>query len=305
MISLGARLVNAFVRLYTYKYRKNHMSLSRSVKFKDSPYKPPKGLTHAVRTFNGVQVEILSPIDAKAAGAILHFHGGGYTVGMNDFYRKIAARYARLTGCAVYSIDYAPGQELRHPALLDACYNACVGLADGGVDIGDIVAVGDSMGANLALTTCLKLRDAGRRLPRAIVSVSVGADFSLGGDSYRTNCHADPMYSLPRYESYEGHEHHIRRKSPYVGGADPRDPYLSPAFADLTGFPPLLIQYGGSETSASDNEMVYARAQAAHVDATLTAYAGMFHDFQYLVPFIRESRAAWREIKAFIEKYIR
>ena len=39
-------------------------------------------------------------------GYILHFHGGGRTAPLNNFYRKIALRLARLTRAAVISVDY-------------------------------------------------------------------------------------------------------------------------------------------------------------------------------------------------------
>ena len=92
----------------------------------------------------------------------------------------------------------------------------------------------------------------------------------------------------------------MRRRTPYIGTAAPEDPYLSPAYADFTGFPPLLVQYGEKETSASDGETVAARARAAGCKVVLQEYAGMFHDFQYLFPFLRESKRAWREMSAFL-----
>ena len=42
MISLGARLFKLQLRIYTYPYRKKHMSLSRSVRVKADRYVPPK-----------------------------------------------------------------------------------------------------------------------------------------------------------------------------------------------------------------------------------------------------------------------
>ncbi len=33
----------------------------------------------------------------------------------------------------------------------------------------------------------------------------------------------------------------------------------------------------------------------------LTIYEGLFHDFQYFAPFLKESKQAWNEITNFIK----
>ncbi len=300
MISLGARLVRAALRLYTYPYRKRHASLSRSVKFRSRPYRPPAGFSWERAEADGVCVEILTPPDCRKGGAVLHFHGGGHTVGMNGMYRKVAERLARGTRRPVYSVDYRTGEALTHPALLDECFRAVLSLREKGPMPAKWAAVGDSMGANLMLAVCLRLRDEGMELPAALVCVSPFVDLAASGDSYRKNAHADPLYGLPKKQSFAENEKFLRRRTPYIGTAAPEDPYLSPAYADFTGFPPLLVQYGEKETSASDGETVAARARAAGCKVVLQEYAGMFHDFQYLFPFLRESKRAWREMSAFL-----
>ena len=55
-----------------------------------------------------------------------------------------------------------------------------------------------------------------------------------------------------------------------------RDPLISPLFADLAGFPPLLIQVGSAETLLADATRLAAAAGAADVDVTLQDLAA--HD---------------------------
>lgn len=221
-------------------------------------------------------------------------------MGMNTMYRKAAQRYA-CTGYPVYSIDYNAGKEKVHPSLLHECISAYEGMIKGGIEPKRIIMVGDSMGANLALALCIKLRDSGEKLPAAIAAVSPFIDLTASGESYRKNCYTDPLYSLPKNQSFEENEKYIRRKTPYCGTSDPKDPYLSPAFGDYTGFPPMLIQCGDCETSESDSDMLYERARRVGVKVTLTKYEGMFHDFQYFAPFLKESKEAWNEIYSFIK----
>lgn len=303
MISLRARLLSTLIRLYTYPYRKRHMSLSRNIKIKSANYRPPKDFKFQQTTYNGVKFEIITPVKtASTRYCILHFHGGGHTVGMNNYNRKTAERYARLTGYPVFSIDYQYGERLRHPALLDECYNAYIGLISEDINPDNIIAVGDSFGADIMLGMCLKLRDDAIALPRGLVAISSFIDFTTGGISYHVNCYNDPMYSLPKNQKYSDNIDNIKRTNPYGKGCDLTDPYLSPAFGEYYGFPPMLIQCGGYETSKSDSVLLYCKALKAEINVQFTEYYGMFHDFQYMAPSLKESKAAWKEIVDFIKE---
>ena len=77
-------------------------------------------------------------------------------------------------------------------------------------------------------------------------------------------------------------------------------PDLSPAYADLHGISKLLLLVGEYETSASDAEMLARNARRAGVPVFLHSFTGMWHDFLYLFPSLPESRAAYREIEAFL-----
>ena len=67
----------------------------------------------------------------------------------------------------------------------------------------------------------------------------------------------------------------------YLAGQDPRQPLLSPAImADLTGFPPILLQVGTNEVLLDDSTRLAARAIAAEVDVILDVTAHVPHVFQ-------------------------
>lgn len=304
MISLGARIGRAILRAYTYPYRKKHKSLSRSIKFKKKPYRPPKNCHYEIANVNGTRVEILSFVNSNSDACLVQFHGGGHTQAMNVMYRKAAERLCNLTKCTVYSIDYKIGNELVYPSVHDECYSAYVELCRSKLKGKRIIAIGDSFGANLMLSTCLKLRDENIPLPHGLISISSYIDLAATGDSYKKNCYRDPLYSLPKNQRFENNEQFIRRKTPYCGTTSPFDKLLSPAYADFYDFPNMLIQCGEYETSASDSDMLYHKAKSARVNATFTEYSGMWHDFQYLAPFLKESKIAWEEIGQFIFKAI-
>ena len=299
MISLCTAILRELIRLYTYPYRKRHMSLSRSVKLKSGGFNPPRGLAVRTEMLGGVRTEVTyNPRAEKEGGNIIHFHGGGHTAAMSNMYRKVACIYAKMCNCTVYSIDYTVGEELVYPAVHEQCfaaYRAIVETLKGG-----FVTAGDSFGANLMLYCLLKARDGGLPMPRGAVCVSPYADMAASGESYRLNCKNDPMYALTRGQKFEDFEEKLRRISPYCGNTPLNDPYLSPAYADFYGLPEILIVGGGAETSASDCEMICARAAEAGTGARYIKCEGMWHDFLYMFPKLKESREAWSEIKKFI-----
>ena len=299
MISLGAAIVRAALRAYTYPYRKRFASLSRSVVLKEKPYEPPKGFAFAQEEYGGVRVEKIVPPEC-GDGAVLQFHGGGHTVPMNKMYRNAAERLAAACGCTVYSIDYRTGAHLIYPAVHDECFRAYAALCKSVLRNGNFVAIGDSFGANLLLSACLRARERGLPLPSAIVCISCFIDMAASGSSYRENCHRDPLYGMPRRYDFEVHENQIRRISPYCGSTPLNDPDLSPAYADLQGFPKALILCGGWETSLTDSRMLDDGLRKGGSPAKLHVFPGMWHDFLYLFPRLKESRAAGKEIFAFI-----
>ena len=212
MTSFLGRLVKAAIRLYTFKFRRKQASVSRNIKIKNRKYNCPDRFVYNVGIFNGVKVESICPKGYNGDKIILQFHGGSAVMDMSSlFYRKVAEKYADLTGLAVYSIDYEAGRDKVHPSLLYDCFNAYKGLLESGIKPENIAAVGDSMGANLMLATCLKARDEGLPLPCALVSICGFLDNTASGQSYFVNAHKDPMYALPFYMSKETYSVRLRR----------------------------------------------------------------------------------------------
>jgi epsilon-lactone hydrolase len=63
----------------------------------------------------------------------------------------------------------------------------------------------------------------------------------------------------------------------YAGDNDLRDPLLSPIYADLNGFPPLLIEVGSDELILSDSERLEQIALKAGVEVKLDIWDKMWH----------------------------
>lgn len=160
--------------------------------------------------------------------------------------------------------------------------------------------MGDSAGGNLSLALTMLLRDAGRKLPKALVLMSPLTDFDEHGDSYIYNVYKDPLFGKKKgYKEPKGEQmHHLLRA--YAGKTDFKYKYLSPAYGRFNDFPPMLMQVGTYEVIESDSLTVYEKAKNDGVDVRLTRYFGMFHDFQMLFSLFPESKKAWKEVEKFI-----
>ena len=74
---------------------------------------------------------------------------------------------------------------------------------------------------------------------------------------------------------------------------DRRDPLISPLFADLRGFPPVLIQVGSAETLLDDAVRFAAAAGAADVAVTLEIWPHMIHAWPMWNAKLADGRRRW------------
>ena len=207
----------------------------------------------------------------KKRHAILYCHGGGYTSGNLGYSKVLASKLTQCTGFDVLAFEYRLAPEFPYPAALEDAQAVWNHLMYLGYGAKDIVLAGDSAGGNLSLALCHKLKSEGRMLPGALLLMSPWTDMTLSGRSYRERAEFDPMLTNEYLQAVG---------TAYAGGADLRDPMLSPLFGNFRDFPPTLIQVGTHEILHSDSEELCARMKAAGVSCRLETWEDMWHVFQ-------------------------
>ncbi|MEU9078300.1 alpha/beta hydrolase [Kitasatospora sp. NPDC048538] len=229
-------------------------------------------------------------------GTILYFHGGGWVFGSPETALGLTGNLVARTGLGAYSVDYRLAPEHPFPAAIEDTLSAYRALLDRGEDPSTIVFAGDSAGGGLAVTTCLAARDAGLPLPAALLALSPGVDATRSGESMDTKEGVDPIFTRAAL-AHTG--------ALYLAGADPHQPLLSPAvLADLTGFPPMLIQVGANELLLDDSTRLAARARAAGVDVVLDVTADVPHVFQAFAGVLDEADEALDRAALFLRQRI-
>ena len=253
---------------------------------------PPKVDIHSI--FIGeMYTEWLRPSKVKHDRAILYLHGGGYTMGSCNTHRSLAAWISVASQTPVLLIDYRLAPENPYPAALDDTIHAFHYLLDQGIEPEKIIIGGDSAGGGLAVAGTLFLRDKKEKLPGGIVCISPWADLTMSGETMITCSKTDPFITL---------ETSIYHAGRYVGEHDPKSLLISPIFADLSGFPPMIIQVGEYEVLRSDAVRLSEHASQVGVDVTLEIWDGMWHVWHILVGRMPESRRAIDKIGTFVRK---
>mgnify|MGYP002361245611 FL=1 len=252
---------------------------------------PVRGVSQRAGSLGGVPARWFTPHGAHAQGPVLmHIHGGGFALCSSHVHATFISELARAINCRAVGIDYRLAPEHPFPLPIEDCYSAYLGLLDSGVDASRIVLSGDSAGGNLALAMLQRVRASGKPLPRLVLLLSPWVDLECRGDSVQFN---DPYDYLSRdlLELFAAY---------YLQGADPRDPQASPVHADLSGFPPMLLQAGGGETLLSEIRTLARRAERQGVRVTLQEWEGMCHAFHGFSMFIPEAARAFHEIGAWV-----
>ncbi len=301
MQSLSGKVVSTLLCAVFHSPLINNSELSNKAgkktrKYK-SHYKPSKKFNYSVHNLNGVNYEILEPRQKGSDKVVLLLHGGSYKVRLVDMYRRLAEKISRtLNYCTVYNLDYRVFPEHKHPAQIEDTVAMFQEMQRQGIEAKNTVFIGDSAGANLALTSTLYMRDNGMDLPSAIICFSLWGDMTNSGNSIVENCYRDPFGGIARRKKAEDNWKYLHRISAFAKELDRSSPYVSPSFADYTDFPPVTLICGEAEMDRSSNETAYENMKKAGVDAELHMFDGMFHDF-YLIPFFPETKRAFEIMK--------
>ncbi len=120
-------------------------------------------------------------------------------------------------------------------------------------------------------------------------------DLEGKGESNKANIGIDPLIS-PEWFDYMA--------AFYVGNNDIKNPQISPIYADLKGFPPMLIQAGSDEVILDDSKRLAEQALEVGVEVTLDIWENMWHVWQLSGGLMPEATMALQKAGEFVRKHI-
>ncbi|OQX97151.1 MAG: hypothetical protein B6I20_13290 [Bacteroidetes bacterium 4572_117] len=241
---------------------------------------------------NKINGEVIIPTTSDRKKVMLYLHGGGYTIGSLHSHRSLVGKIAKKSGIIALLIDYRKAPENPFPAALEdalASYKRLIYKR--GKLPENIVFAGDSAGGGLVFALLLKIKAEGLPMPAGAIALSPWVDLSNKGESIVINQHEDPLVDIRKMTEWA---------RMYSGGHDVKDPFISPLFGDLSGFPPVLIQASNSEMLYSDALRFSKKAKEEGVNVTLQTWDGLIHWWQIFQRVIPEASEAIEKISDFI-----
>lgn len=243
------------------------------------------------REIAGVRCRIFTP-DGPPRAVYLHFHGGGMVVGKPEMSDLANLATARAHDVAVVSVDYRLAPEHPYPAGPDDGVAVAAWLLEHGeaeYGASTLVVGGESAGGYMAAAVLLRMRDELDALDRVHGANLVFGVHDWGGPPSQRGIrpHAGPDILDP-----EGITFFADCYLPGMTSDERRDPAISPAFADLSGLPPLLCSVGSTDHLLDDTLFLASRAAAADTPVDLFVAPDMPHGFQAFPCGITEAWAA-------------
>jgi monoterpene epsilon-lactone hydrolase len=245
---------------------------------------------------NGVQGEWSIVPGSDPSRVLMFFHGGGYCSGSIVSHRRLVTEAGRAAGARTLALAYRLAPEHPFPAAYDDALTAWRFLRGQNIPATHIAIGGDSAGAALTVALISRLSDAHEELPGCAWLISPWMDLTMSGSTLSSKEAVDPLihtqYLIELADSY------------LPAGTNRKDPRVSPLYADLNGFPPLLIQVGSDETLLNDATRFAAVAGAADVRVTLEIWPHMIHAWPLWNAHLDAGRRALANAGAFIKLHL-
>jgi acetyl esterase len=234
---------------------------------------------------------------ASGRPMLLYVHGGGFTVGSSEDTAYITSRMAQDAGVVVVSVNYRLAPEWPFPAALEDCLAAFRWMRTRGATIGGdperIAVGGDSAGGNIAAALPVATRDTGLAGPRAALLLCPITDFEVERHpSFERLAPLGIIYDTAFVGYVRGAYVVHRRLWDH--------PHVSPARADLSGFPPTLVVSGEADPMIDDNRAFVARLVAAGVPVEHFVRAAMPHGYYFFPHLLAQGDEALAAASTFL-----
>jgi acetyl esterase len=295
----------------TYDFPIDWALVRRDSKAREASLAGPGGVAqvraveqHRLDVPGGVpDVRVYRP-EGEPAMTIIHFHGGGWTLGDLDTTDHTARKICRQMGAIVISCTYRLAPENPFPTAFEdalaATRWALAHVEELGGDPQRVVIAGDSAGGNLVAAVTIALRDDPRlELPalRAQLLLYPGVDVresALQAPSYLADL--DPSTRAAMLDVCI---------DAYVQCGRRGDWRVSPlAAADLSCLPPALVIVLSVDPLRDQGVMYAERLQEAGVACELIEFPHLTHGFCHIAALVPAADEAFDEVLARFGQFV-
>jgi acetyl esterase/lipase len=230
-----------------------------------------------------VSVRILRPTNTPGhLPVVMYFHGGGWILGNKNTHDRLAREIACGANAAVVFVNYSPSPEAKYPIPLEEAYAATKYIWEHGkelqLDSSRLAVVGDSVGGNMAIATCLLAKERkGPKIDYQVLFYPV-TDAHFNTASYKEFAEGPWLTKAAMEWFWNAYEPNVAaRKKSTVSP-------LQATLDELKHLPPALIITDENDVLRDEGEAFAHKLMQAGVDVTSIRYLGTMHDFVMLNP---------------------
>lgn len=286
----SVKIIRRFVKGKPEKKESEESKLSGGYWLKRKRF---NGCTVEDTEIGGIRTQIIRPKTLQSTTAIIYFHGGGYVAGPWRRQFLMMTELAKQTGMTLYVVNYRLAPEHRFPAGLEDCFAVYKALVkEKGAK--NLILSGDSAGGGMSMAVTQKAQQESLEVPQKLVLIS---PWLLVGSrnpemeaispidpllTYNPNDSTPPAYALP-------------------GEFD--NPLVSPYYANLEEFPPMLVLIGTWDILWPDCREFLERAKREDADVVAIIGKEMFHVWTIGVGIYKEADYAVSQMAEYILNY--
>jgi acetyl esterase len=254
---------------------------------------------HIPSAVGPVRCQVYRPPGTEPLPMMLYAHGGGFTIGRSEDTAYITSRIAWESGMTVVSVNYRLAPEWPFPAGLDDCAAVFAWMREHGREIGGspswIAVGGDSAGGNIAAALPIRIRDDGGRGPDAAVLMCPITNFFVEEhESFERLAPLGIIYDT----AFVGYI----RGAYAVHHSNWSHPHVSPALADLRGYPPAIVVSGTADPIVDDNFAFVRKLQeSGNEHVMFFVRERMPHGYYFFPGLLKEGDEAFAAVAAFLK----
>ncbi|MDP4264944.1 MAG: alpha/beta hydrolase [Bacteroidota bacterium] len=219
---------------------------------------------------------------------IIYLHGGCFVLGSINSHQALVSHLADELDIPVLFIEYGLAPENPFPSAINDILEVYQYILQK-KQTQDIVFMGDSAGAGLAMSVISILDKKNINKPAHLVMLSPWIDLNASNNSITSNAAIDPILTKEQLQLYT---------SLYLGSS--KVSAANPIEIMAGNFPPTLILVGSREILVDDSKMAYSKISEKQPLTKLKVYDNQTHVWLLDDIQTEASKNAIKEIRNFI-----
>lgn len=253
------------------------------------PYSLKKNFSISTVAQNGRKIWSIGQKKQASDTLILYLHGGAYVNNILSFHWNLVGELAQKTKATVVVPDYPLAPQDSYKEVFEF-----IGILYSNVlkahPKKQVIFMGDSAGAGLALAFSQHLRDELQQQPDQIILLSPLLDITMSNPEIEAVEAKDKMLAVEGVKL---------TAEAYAAGLDSRDFRVSPLYGDFHNLGKISLFIGTHDLLYPDSLKLKRMLEEQGIPINYFEYPGMFHVWM-AVTFLKEAKQAIRQITSLI-----